>query len=211
MGDTQVSNPTPAPETNYDLQNALKDSVYKNSIPTTPEDRQGDNEPEELNMTPIDVNGWNGQKDGTDSAEQIGRPELSTSQEMILDAARENLGQEMWRNSPHADATQNGRLGAAASVSEILKASGHGGIDSPSVKGVVQQMEDGQFTKKPLSEGKPGDVFVIDHPSGRGQLIGIMGRDGRVMNQGANGRWISRPMPQNARGHVYSPPETCPE
>ncbi len=173
------------------------------------------------NLPQIDTSDWKNSKvdslnqfsDSTNkSAEQVSdSPMLSDSQEAMLDSADAGLGKDLWRDSKHADITQDGKLGAAASVSVLLQQSGYTHLDNASIRGLEQDMKNSGFEQKPVSESQPGDVIIGDRVPG-GQRIYVQAEDGQVYGMRSDGKWSKFPMPKDlANGRALRAPGTCGE
>lgn len=104
----------------------------------------------------------------------------------IADIAKNSAGQELWQGSGLND----GRLGSAASVSNILQ--GLGMLDKPelSVNGLAARLTDPEhgWQKMGLDQRQPGDVMFTTGSNMRN--VGIVDSDGNIMtNHSATGRW----------------------
>lgn len=149
----------------------------------------------------------------------------------VADAAssRDNIGQLLWDQGRYKEAVANGKLSAAASVSEILQQTGVP-ADTASVKGLDDQLRSFGWTEVPISEARPGDVVIGLGAAGRGGDAGIVGADGKIYasktfaqgDDGHYGHWSeaspNRLSVNNARWQeagsklfVLRAPDTCNE
>lgn len=110
-----------------------------------------------------------------------------------LRSAKGHVGDQMWRNGYGLG---NGRLGCAASVSEVLKDAGVRGVHSAGVAQAAEQLTRQGWTQHSgLDKAEPGDVVVVARRSGwrnggGGAHIGIVGENGKVYhNRSSTGRW----------------------
>jgi hypothetical protein len=102
--------------------------------------------------------------------------------------ATESIGKSLWSNS--AAETACGRLGAAAAVSELLKASGADVGTQLSVAGLRQKLTSPElgYKQHDFEERKAGDVVMVLGP--QRNHVGVVGRDGNVYaNSSADGKW----------------------
>lgn len=109
-----------------------------------------------------------------------------------LASAQNAVGHVMWRD--FASVVEGGRLGCAASVSEVLEQTGIRGIKSALVTDFASQAMHRGYERLPLSEGRPGDIVYGVEPGGGGgggsAHIGIVGPGGAVYhNRSRSGRW----------------------
>lgn len=221
---TQVAGETANPEAfhAYIPNSAPTPAADKTTAPNAPKDTaSGD-----LNVTPIQTPGWNtdGPKaPGTPadtnlgkldkSLESEGREDINQGQENILNAAKEAVGKELWRGTKHEGAVNGGKLGAAVSVSEVLKASGVTDVDSPSIAGVVDQLKNNGFNERGLEDAKPGDVVVYQpsdsNPSKRIGIVGDPNSEGKptIYQMDTHGTWKHHEMRVQAGPNtkVYTP------
>ena len=106
----------------------------------------------------------------------------------VANAADRFDGQKMWQKSPYAEATVNGKFGCAAAVSEVAQAAGFKYLDSPTVGGLVTQMERHGWTKHHISDMQPGDAAIgynkgTNWKKGGGNAhVGFVGNDNLVHN-----------------------------
>ena len=107
-------------------------------------------------------------------------------------AAKQSVGKAMWNSGRWNPQTlENGNLGCAASVSEVMKVAGVDG-HAMSAAGVTLLEE------KILKEGgyrvnnpQPGDIVVGQRGAGQHGHIGIVGEDGKVYhNSSAKRQWV---------------------
>jgi len=123
----------------------------------------------------------------------------TTAGDNIVACANKEVGQSMWACSPYASGTDNGRLGCAASVSEVLKRSGYSYANSAGVQELASQLTAHGWQKINVADHpelvRPGDVvYGIDQKPGKSAHIGIIGecQDGQIYqydNNSANGKW----------------------
>lgn len=194
-----------------------------------------------LNFTPIATPGWkapdapprtsaenpngttdNNNKPGEDTLKSMeksmesyeGRDDINQGQENILDAAKEAVGKDLWKGTKWEGSVNGGKLGAAVSVSEVLKSSGvTDAVDSASISGVEDQMKKAGFFEKDSKDGNPGDVIVYQpDPNNPSKRIGVLGdpnEQGKptIYQMDRNGKWSHHEMrvPANAKTKVYSP------
>ncbi|HEY9684958.1 MAG TPA: hypothetical protein V6C86_25500 [Oculatellaceae cyanobacterium] len=113
-----------------------------------------------------------------DLSRNIYRSGNHNMQEVIVETARSGLGRELWQGSC---GTEAGRLGCAASVSTVLKASGFEYADSPAVgdtrsrSGLVGQLLNHGWSVHQITEAQPGDVVFGRYQGGQHGHIGIIG------------------------------------
>lgn len=119
-----------------------------------------------------------------------------------LRSAKGHVGDQMWRNGYGLG---NGRLGCAASVSEVLKDAGVRGVHSAGVAQAAEQLTRQGWTQHSgLDKAEPGDVVVVARRSGwrnggGGAHIGIVGENGKVYhNRSSTGRWT-----EDSLGRVF--------
>lgn len=110
-----------------------------------------------------------------------------------LRSAKGHVGDQLWRNGYGLG---NGRLGCAASVSEVLKDAGVRGVRSAGVAQTAEQLTRQGWTQHSgLDKAEPGDVVVVVRRSGwrnggGGAHIGVVGENGKVYhNKSSTGRW----------------------
>lgn len=112
--------------------------------------------------------------------------------ETTLSMARASVGRVLWGD--FASVVRGGRLGCAASVSEILQESGIKGIRSAGVSDLVSQARKHGYERLPISQARPGDIVYGTEPGGGGgggtSHVGIVGEHGKVYhNKSSTGRW----------------------
>ena len=115
----------------------------------------------------------------------------------ILNVAKNNVNRRLWASSDFANQVKGGRLGCAASVSEVLKAAGYRYANSAGVGGMVDILRSHGWTKVPLSDSKPGDVVYGGKPGtrwwegGGNAHIGVVGENGQVYHNSSGRRqWV---------------------
>ncbi len=115
----------------------------------------------------------------------------------ILSVAQKSVDRRLWAISAFANSVRGGRLGCAASVSEVLKASGYDYANSAGVGGLVGILKQHGWTRVPLSEARPGDVVYGGKPGtrwwegGGNAHVGIVGEDGKAYhNSSGRRRWV---------------------
>ncbi len=115
----------------------------------------------------------------------------------ILSVAQKSVDRRLWAISDFANDVKGGKLGCAASVSEVLKASGYSYANSAGVGGLVGILNQHGWTRVPLSDAQPGDVVYGGKPGtrwwegGGNAHIGIVGEDGMVYhNSSGRRRWV---------------------
>ena len=125
------------------------------------------------------------------------RGPTSELQFKLLDAAKGNVGEALWAQGPFRNSVRGGRLGCAASVSEVLQEVGFGYANSAGVGGLSGQLMRNGWTRVPLSQASAGDVVFAGKPGTNWQAgggnahIGIIGERGRVYhNSSSSGRWV---------------------
>lgn len=142
-----------------------------------------------LNIPEIDTPGWRGADN------------LSESEKSILDAASSSVGQQLWNFGPNAKYTEQGRLGGATTIANIMDKAGFPGIDSASVVGAVAELNQKYgFESKPLSEGKPGDI-VADPVRHR---IAIIGENNTMYHMGLDGTLKQLPLMNSPTARAWS-------
>lgn len=80
--------------------------------------------------------------------------------EALVDKAIANLGSKVWQSSDKANVTQDGRLSAALSVSELLKQNGMEDINEASVRGLYSNLVNKGWMDMPVDQARPGDVII---------------------------------------------------
>lgn len=126
------------------------------------------------------------------------RPRDRTEDEArILDIAKNSVNKRLWASSDFAKQVKGGRLGCAASVSEVLKAAGYRYANSAGVGNMVDILQKNGWTKVPLSESQPGDVVYGGKPGtrwwegGGNAHIGVVGENGQVFhNSSGRKHWV---------------------
>lgn len=115
----------------------------------------------------------------------------------ILNVAKNSVNKRLWASSDFANQVKGGRLGCAASVSEVLKAAGYRYANSAGVGGMVDILKQHGWTKVPLSESRPGDVVYGGKPGtrwwegGGNAHIGVVGENGQVFHNSSGRRqWV---------------------
>lgn len=157
---------------------------YRPSIvPTSYEPQRG---PQEL-YRPADLRNGNDLNSCTSAGDKV------------VASANKEVGQSMWSQSPYAACTENGKLGCAASVSEVLKRAGYSYANSAGVQELAGQLEAHGWKKINVADHpelvRPGDVvFGVDKQPGKSAHIGIIGEceNGEIWqydNNSANGKW----------------------
>lgn len=143
--------------------------------------------------------------------------------ERIVQTSKASLGKPMW----HGYGLPSGKLGCAAAVSNVLKASGVKGVSSAAVYIVRRQLlkhpdyvatevcvqkgrTSGVDTKTFMSVSKPGDVLLAfsdppDRPNlGPNAHCGFVGTDGKVYtNDWNDGIWKYAPVEQYFSFYPY--------
>ncbi|MDZ4833929.1 MAG: hypothetical protein SGJ27_09135 [Candidatus Melainabacteria bacterium] len=114
----------------------------------------------------------------------------------IVFNAIEGVGKALWALTPFRNSVKNGRLGCAASVSEVLQRSGYDYANHAGVGGLDVQLQRNGWTRAPLSEASPGDVVIVGRSrgwraGGGNAHTGIVGENGSVYhNSSSRGEWI---------------------
>lgn len=136
-------------------------------------------------------------------------PELGPASQDILDGAKESMGKQLWNDTPeNIRITQDGKLGAAVSVSKVLQGAGYD-INEPSIRGLEKAVKDAGFMEHSVDERRAGDVLVYNKADGS-QRVGVIGDDGKVYGMLRDGTWGSYDMPKNmVKGKVLRAPDTC--
>lgn len=179
--------------------------------PSAPEAQKAPGAPENPYQTPAADGNHNHALDHLNQMAESEGPALSDSQEAILDNADAGVGTDLWKQSKHADVTQDGKLGAAASVSVLLQQAGYTHIDNASIRGLEQDMKNSGFEQKPVDERQPGDVIIGDRGNG-GQRVYVQAENGQVYGMRADGKWAQFDMPKDLKNaRVLRAPGTCPE
>lgn len=119
-----------------------------------------------------------------------------------LATAQNSVGKVMWGD--FASDVKGGRLGCAASVSEVLEQTGIRGIKSALVTDFARQAVRRGYERLPLSQGRPGDiVYGVEPGGGNGggdAHIGVVGANGLVYhNRSSTGRWS-----EDSLGRVFN-------
>lgn len=115
--------------------------------------------------------------------------------EIVANAIR-GIGERLWALTPFKSVVRGGRLGCAASVSEVLQRSGYDYAHHAAVGGLERQLMNNGWTKAPLSQAAPGDVVVVGRSrgwraGGGSAHVGIVGENGTVYhNSSSRGQWI---------------------
>lgn len=114
----------------------------------------------------------------------------------IVKNAIDGLGKALWSLTPFKHSVSNGRLGCAASVSEVLQRSGYNYANHAGVGGLESQLMQNGWRKAPLSAADAGDVVVVGRSrgwraGGGAAHVGIVGENGSVYhNNSARGQWV---------------------
>ena len=114
----------------------------------------------------------------------------------IVKNAIDGLGKALWSLTPFKHSVRNGRLGCAASVSEVLQRSGYDYANHAGVGGLESQLMRNGWQKAPLSSADAGDVVVVGRSrgwraGGGAAHVGIVGENGSVYhNNSARGQWV---------------------
>lgn len=115
-----------------------------------------------------------------------------------LRSAKAHVGDQLWRNGYGLG---SGRLGCAASVSEVLRDANVSGVRSAGVAQAAEQLTRQGWTQHSgLDRAEPGDVVVVVRRSGwrnggGGAHIGVVGENGKVYhNKSSTGRWTEDSM-----------------
>jgi hypothetical protein len=121
----------------------------------------------------------------------------SEKEAKILDVAQKSVNKRLWARSDFANQVKGGRLGCAASVSEVLRESGFNYANSAGVGGMVDILKRHGWTQVPLSESRAGDVVYGGKPGtrwwagGGNAHIGIVGEGGQVFhNSSGRKHWV---------------------
>lgn len=195
---TEKTPPTSAPKESGDLSvTPIQTLLPKTEAPTTP-------------GTAKDV--ANSNKDASEKSVE-GRTDINQGQENILNSAKDAVGKELWRGTKHEGIVNGGKLGAAASVSEVLKQSGVTDADSASISTLEQKLKDSGFVSKGLTDAQPGDVVVYQpnesNPSKRIGIVGEPNAEGKptIYQMDTQGRWRHHEMrvQNNSNTKVYTP------
>ncbi|MCA9803624.1 MAG: hypothetical protein KC777_16745 [Cyanobacteria bacterium HKST-UBA02] len=118
--------------------------------------------------------------------------------ERIYQAARQMEGKPVWQGYRYANITENGRLGSAASVSEVLRASGFSYAGGPNVATLARTLLSRGWKPVAVNGLRPGDVIygakAGDWQNGGGNAqVGIVGEDGLIYaNDPATGLFRGR-------------------
>lgn len=118
--------------------------------------------------------------------------------ERIYQAARQMEGKPVWQSFRHANITENGRLGSAASVSEVLRASGFSYASGHNVATLARTLLSRGWKPVAVNGLRPGDVIYGaksgDWQQGGGNAqIGVVGEDGLIYaNDPATGLFRGR-------------------
>jgi hypothetical protein len=130
--------------------------------------------------------------------QSLGDIRVSDANGKVVAAANQDVGQKMWAQSPFAGITENGNLGCAASVSEVLKQAGFSYANNAGVSGLQDQLMAHGWTID--STPRPGDVICAyrqpkGNSSGGGAHCGIVGVNGASFdNHSSTGQWSQDPM-----------------
>lgn len=131
--------------------------------------------------------------DPTDQPERPNRAPESGRLENILRAAKDSVGQQLFKFIPGTP----GRLGCAASVSAALNKAGFDYARHAGVGGLSQILQRNGWTKhEGIQNAQPGDVVVVVRRSGwenggGGSHIGIVGENGKVYhNSSGRQQWV---------------------
>lgn len=142
---------------------------------------------------------WQGRDDGRyppqyDRSNDINLSDFNPIE--ILKNAVDGIGKALWALTPFKHSVNNGRLGCAASVSEVLQRSGYRYANHAGVGGLESQLMQNGWRKAPLSSAQPGDVVMVGRSrgwraGGGAAHVGIVGENGRVYhNNSARGKWV---------------------
>lgn len=117
----------------------------------------------------------------------------------ILAAASGDVGNQVWARSDFSRRTRDGRLGCAASVSEVLQKAGFSYANSPGVGVLTDQLKEHGWKQMPVSEARPGDVVygwkpgTKMHRGGGVAHVGIVGKNDTVYDNSSRSReWSHR-------------------
>ncbi len=199
---TEKTPPTNAPKESGDLSvTPIQTLLPRNEAPTAP------GTPSDTNVPHKDA-----AKDSSDKSAE-GRSDINQGQENILNAAKDAVGKELWRGTKHEGVVNEGKLGAAASVSEVLKQSGVTDADSASISTLEQKLKDSGFVMKGLTDAQPGDVVVYQpnesNPSKRIGIVGPPNSEGKptIYQMDTRGTWRHHEMrvQNNSNTKVYTP------
>jgi len=174
-----------------------------------------------IEVKPLNTPGWindNAQQSAESVTEEVdGRPELHETREAILDVFDNAVGEQPWKDSPHAAAVGDGEKAGAANISELLTGAEIADVSAAKVRGeggLQDQLEKQGWMQRGLEHAKPGDILITPMPGG-GSKVGVIGEDGSFYTHDKQGRITkiqNYRMPSPATGaYVVSPPETCNE
>jgi len=106
----------------------------------------------------------------------------------LASTAQSLQGQKLWSQSKYAKDTDHGIYGCAASMSIMMEKAGYKYVDSPTVGGLVNQLERHGWTKHPASEAQKDDVMVAYNSGtnwkngGGNSHLGLVTANGTVYN-----------------------------
>jgi len=124
--------------------------------------------------------------DRTQGPEIIDGPRSQHRSAQIFDLARRSVGRPLWQSSEWADKTENGRLGSATSVGEVLKAAGFDYAHSPGVADLSKTLIRHGWQPTALQNLRAGDIIYgatqdgWEGKSGPTASMGIVGENGFV-------------------------------
>ena len=115
----------------------------------------------------------------------------------IHKAAEARLGQQVWKDSPNASILQDGKIGSAASVSEILKSQGYKHATSPLVAGLAKQLLESGWKPVALEDLKPGDVIYGGktedwHRGGGNAHMAFVDKEGYILHNNSDNGTFQR-------------------
>jgi hypothetical protein len=139
---------------------------------------------------------WSGQDNGRYPPQYDDSSSKSDNPISILWNAIEGVGKALWSLTPFRNSVNNGRLGCAASVSEVLQRSGYRYANHAGVGGLDVQLRQNGWRRAPLDQAAPGDVVVVGRSrgwraGGGSAHVGIVGENSSVYhNSSSRGQWI---------------------
>lgn len=135
--------------------------------------------------------------DVTPRPDEVPRPGEEGIRAKIVGVAKRSVDEPMWAKGPFRNSVNGGRLGCAASVSEVLKLAGYKYANSAGVGGLADMLKQNGWTKVDISQARPGDVVFGGKPGtrwwegGGNAHIGIVGENGSVYhNSSGKRRWV---------------------
>jgi hypothetical protein len=147
-----------------------------------------------LEITPAPELQHHGDKAGKDNTDKVQDKKEDVKDNtsvggQILSAAELSLGEKRWQEAANADATRDGKLGASAAVSAVLRDAGVN-VDEISISGLEQALMQKGWQKVPFDQRQAGDVVIARRENSYGNS-GIVGEGNSIFtNNSRTGQWM---------------------